>query len=123
MVATARYTEPTYLYRAWRGLQVTRNDGDIVRLSWKQLASLMLACVAPAIAFSGALWYWAERVVITEQTNAFQDTRIATIEGAIQVVQQRDGTLYRIEQHLVDVDRQLTEIREELRQDNRKAGP
>jgi hypothetical protein len=112
MVAIVHRHEPTYLYRAWRFLLVTRENGDIVRLSWKQLASLMASCIAPALVVAGSVWYWAERVVILERSDSYQETRIVKAEIEIDSIKNREAELLRIDQHLRDIDRQLAEIRD-----------
>lgn len=94
---------------------MTRENGDIVRLSWKQLASLMASCIAPALVVAGSMWYWAERVVVLERSDNYQENRLTKAEADIDAIQQRDGQLMRIDQHLRDVDRQLGEIRDLLR--------
>jgi hypothetical protein len=115
VVYTPTTVRPTYLYRARRAFLVTRANGDIVRLAWKQVAVMLFGAILPAISFGGALWYWAERVVIIEQTTAYNTQRIVALEAVVASIQQRDATLYRIEQHLIDMDRQLAEIKADQR--------
>lgn len=91
---------------------MTRDNGDIVRLSWKQVATLLFGAIMPTLTFGGALWYWAERVVIVEQIQGYHARQIERMDGRVTAIEQRDGTLQRIEQHLVDIDRQLMEIKQ-----------
>jgi hypothetical protein len=120
MVAIVHRHEPAYLYRAWRFLTVTRENGDIVRLSWKLLASIMASCIIPAVAVAASLWIWAERVVVYEQATEYHGTRITNLEVSVSSLQSRDGVLQRLDQRLTDIDRRLSEIREEQRQDAKR---
>ena len=91
---------------------MTRENGEIVRLAWKQVATLLFAAIMPALTFGGALWYWAERVVIVEAVQGYHTTYIERLDNRVTQMEARDGSLNRIEQHLIDIDRQLAEIKQ-----------
>ena len=81
-------------------------------MSCTRLASLMASCIAPALVVAGSMWYWAERVVILERSDSYQETRIVKAEIEIDSIKNREAELLRIDQHLRDIDRQLAEIRD-----------
>ena len=91
---------------------MTRENGEIVRLAWKQVATLLFAAIMPALTFGGALWYWAERVVVVEAVQGYHTTYIERLDNRVTQMEARDGLLNRIEQHLIDIDRQLVEIKQ-----------
>lgn len=91
---------------------MTRENGEIVRLAWKQVATLLFAAIMPALTFGGALWYWAERVVVVEAVQGYHTTYIERLDNRVTQMEARDGSLNRIEQHLIDIDRQLAEIKQ-----------
>lgn len=108
MVVTLPIQRTAWLFH--RRFVVVRN-GDQVYLSWKQLTTLVIAAIAPAVVFTGTLWYWAERVVKVESRVEYSEKAIDAQAMRILAVESRDQTMARFEQHLVDIDRQLIEIK------------
>lgn len=88
---------------------MTRN-GDEVYLSYKQLAMVMVACVAPAVTFSGFLYEFSDRLTIVETRQVMYEDRIENNRLAIDKLNNHSATLERIEQHLVEIDRRLSNL-------------
>ena len=71
---------------------MTRENGEIVRLAWKQVATLLFAAIMPALTFGGALWYWAERVVVVEAVQGYHTTYIERLDNRVTQMEARDGS-------------------------------
>jgi len=93
---------------------VTR-DGDQVYLSWKQLSGIICSIVLTGIAAAGVpakfLWDQNQRLTVNEQILVAHGKTIESVVLRLAAIEGRDSALVRVEQHLVDIDRQLSEIK------------